>query len=83
MIRLFSMRFTHELHYFNQDVVPIENQASTHPHMSVHEVQSDEPNYEVEFSQTSTLSYMERILLNKHRYTIIENDVWITASVLV
>ncbi|XP_039259236.2 uncharacterized protein LOC120335713 isoform X2 [Styela clava] len=37
------------------------------PEMSVHVAQCNPPSYEVKFSETSTLSYMEHILLDKHR----------------
>nr|XP_039259236.1 zinc finger B-box domain-containing protein 1-like isoform X2 [Styela clava] len=37
------------------------------PEMSVHVAQCYPPSYEVKFSETSTLSYMEHILLDKHR----------------
>ena len=35
--------------------------------MSVHAVQSDPIPIDIKFSETSSLSYMERLLLKKHR----------------
>ena len=43
--------------------------------MSVHAVQSDPITYDVKFSETSSLSYMERLLLKKHRYTSSKQNI--------
>ncbi|XP_078484883.1 uncharacterized protein LOC100176447 isoform X2 [Ciona intestinalis] len=48
---------------------PTPSGKATPVEMSVHAVQSDPVKIDIQFSETSTLSYMERLLLKKHRST--------------